>query len=435
MASLESKASLTGLANRHIAYKAEQLRDFFFSEWDVISALDLADEAEFRAAIEDAFRTYAYSLLRSRTEAILAFDGNGALAMDAGLPAHPEAAVPAGAWRPERAGWFEKTLFGEVRVGVAFQLEPIGWTVAVTELKSTFMLDARSIQITHAWILLAAVAIAAVFLAAQVRRITRPLEQLAQAIGGISASMDLTQTLPVEYPDEIGSLAAEFNIMVAALRQNYGQLETTAAAERAARQAAVAQETETLLLLSRLSDFRDEETGQHLRRIGAMSVLFSRLLGQGELEQRLIRHSAPLHDIGKIGIDDAILRKPGKLSAAEFEEIKRHTVIGHELLKDSRSVYLAEGATIALTHHERWDGSGYPRGLSGEAIPLNGRIVSLVDVFDALTSVRPYKQAWSPDEALASIARERGTHFDPRLVDLFTENFQLFLADWRADPA
>ena len=139
-------------------------------------------------------------------------------------------------------------------------------------------------------------------------------------------------------------------------------------------------------------------------------------------------HSSALHDIGKIGISDAILHKPGKLSPEEFEEVKLHTGIGYELLRNSKSIFLVAGASIALYHHENWDGSGYPQGLAGEAIPLNSRIVSIVDVFDALVSDRPYKQAWTQEAALEFLTSQRGLKFDPQLVDLFIGNFSLFRA-------
>ena len=133
-----------------------------------------------------------------------------------------------------------------------------------------------------------------------------------------------------------------------------------------------------------------------------------------------------MHDIGKLAVPESILLKPGKLSAEESEKMKAHTTFGHELLKDARSIFLIEGAKIALTHHEKWDGSGYPAGLKGEDIPLSGRIVSIVDVFDALTSSRPYKQAWSFESVRDYIAEQRGKHFDPRLADLVLENFSAF---------
>ncbi len=427
VAALESRASLTRLANKHLAYKSEQLRDFFYSEWDVLNAIGLGSEREYRAASEEAFRSYAYSLLRSPTERVLAFDRNGSLIFQASLGSDYVDSQAEGDSISIAPGWFEATLFGELRVGVAFELEPIQWTVALTELQSSFLLDAKNMQYTIAGILAAAIIVMTIFLSLYLARIIRPLESLTGAIGRISTDMNFDQKLTIEFDDEIGRLAFKFNEMVHTLQENYHRLQETMKAEKSARDAAVAQEEETLFLLSKVSDFRDEETGEHLKRIGALSALFAELLGQDHTMQKLIRYSSPLHDIGKIGITDAILRKPGKLSTAEFEEIKRHTVLGYEILKNTHSIYLSEGATIALTHHERWDGSGYPTGLKGEDIPLSGRIVSIIDVYDALCSQRPYKEAWTPERAMDYIAGQGGKHFDPNLVKLFVEHSQRFI--------
>jgi putative two-component system response regulator len=138
-------------------------------------------------------------------------------------------------------------------------------------------------------------------------------------------------------------------------------------------------------------------------------------------EAELFRHASAMHDVGKIAIPDSILRKPGKLTAAEWAIMKRHTTIGGDLLAGSRSPLVQMGEVIARTHHERWDGNGYPAGLVGKDIPLVGRICAICDVFDALMSVRPYKPAWTIDATLEEIARQSGHHFDPRLVDLLLE--------------
>ena len=134
---------------------------------------------------------------------------------------------------------------------------------------------------------------------------------------------------------------------------------------------------------------------------------------------RLIRRAAPLHDIGKIGIPDAILLKPGRLTEDEFDHMKRHTTIAAEMLAGGASAQIAIAEQIAGTHHERWDGTGYPAGLAGDAIPIAGRIVAVADVFDALTHERPYKHAWPIDEALAELCRQRGRQFDPEVIDAF----------------
>src|SRR5689334_8482630 len=178
-------------------------------------------------------------------------------------------------------------------------------------------------------------------------------------------------------------------------------------------------EKETLLRLARAGEFRDEETGYHLIRMSRYSRLIANALGLEHEEAETIELAAPLHDIGKIGIPDQILLKPAKLDSTEWEVMRRHPVIGHEILKGSASKYVRMGALIALGHHERFDGTGYPNGLEGDHIPLCARIVAVADVYDALTSVRPYKKAWKPADALDYIRAQRGKHFDPRLADAF----------------
>lgn len=176
-------------------------------------------------------------------------------------------------------------------------------------------------------------------------------------------------------------------------------------------------EQELIYRLSRAAEFRDPETGAHIKRMAHYSQLIAQQLGMDNGFQKLVLEAAPLHDVGKIGIPDSILLKPGKLTEEEFEIMKGHSSLGFELLKDSASDVLMAGAEIALHHHEKFDGSGYPRGLAGESIAILGRIVAVADVFDALTSVRPYKKAWSLTEARIYLEEGRGKHFDPRCVD------------------
>ena len=178
-------------------------------------------------------------------------------------------------------------------------------------------------------------------------------------------------------------------------------------------------EKETLLRLARAGEFRDEETGYHLIRMSRYSRLIAVALGLDHDEAETVELSAPLHDIGKIGIPDHILLKQGKLDDTEWQVMRRHPVIGHEILKGSASKYVRMGALIALGHHEKYEGSGYPNGLVGDHIPLCARIVAVADVYDALTSVRPYKTAWPEERAFEYITSQAGRHFDPRMVDAF----------------
>jgi putative two-component system response regulator len=173
--------------------------------------------------------------------------------------------------------------------------------------------------------------------------------------------------------------------------------------------------------LGRAAEYRDNETGNHILRMSHISALLAKSIGWNETDCELILHASPMHDIGKIGIPDHILLKPGKFEPDEWEIMKTHAVIGAHILDGDDSDLMQCASEIALTHHEKWDGSGYPQGLSGEAIPLAGRIAALADVFDALTSARPYKKAWTVEAAVDLINANSGTHFDPGLVTVLSE--------------
>lgn len=184
----------------------------------------------------------------------------------------------------------------------------------------------------------------------------------------------------------------------------------------------VMREYEALHILSRLAEYRDPETGSHIARVAHYSKLLAKEYGLSDKEQDILFFASPLHDIGKIGIHDDILLKPGKLDEEEFEIMKTHSIIGYEILKESKNPYLQAGAIIAMQHHEKYNGSGYYHGLQGEEIHIYGRITAIADVFDALTSKRPYKKSWSFEDAYAFIVQESGRHFDPHLVELFQKN-------------
>jgi putative two-component system response regulator len=176
---------------------------------------------------------------------------------------------------------------------------------------------------------------------------------------------------------------------------------------------------DTVCRLTRVAEYRDDETGAHVRRISEYAALLARAAGLQETTVQTIRYGATMHDLGKVGVPDRILRKPGKLDEDEWRIMRRHPTIGAEILKGCRASYTRMGRIIALTHHERWDGTGYPRGLRGEQIPLVGRIAAIADVFDALTTQRAYKAAFPLQESLDVIKMGRGLMFDPRLVDAF----------------
>jgi putative two-component system response regulator len=187
-------------------------------------------------------------------------------------------------------------------------------------------------------------------------------------------------------------------------------------------------EYEISLRLGRAAEFRDLDTGMHIRRVSEMAAELGRLAGLSAEECEILCHAAPLHDVGKIGIPDSILLKPATLETPEFEIMKQHTVIGGKILSDAGQYpVLSVGQIVALQHHEKWDGSGYPAGLSGTGIHLYARILSIVDVYDALTSERPYKMAYSLAAALDFMSEQRGRYFDPELLDLFLAHQENFI--------
>lgn len=176
---------------------------------------------------------------------------------------------------------------------------------------------------------------------------------------------------------------------------------------------------ETIFRLAKVSEYRDENTGAHISRVSEYSAAVATALKLDNKTVDIIRSASPMHDIGKVGIPDYVLLKPGKFEPEEWEIMKTHTIIGSKILENSKTPLIQTAQIIALTHHEKWDGSGYPNHLKGKAIPIEGRIVAIADVFDALTTQRSYKNAFSLEKAFSIILNERGTHFDPKIAEVF----------------
>ncbi|OEJ68996.1 HD domain-containing phosphohydrolase [Magnetovibrio blakemorei] len=185
---------------------------------------------------------------------------------------------------------------------------------------------------------------------------------------------------------------------------------------------------EVVRRLGRAAEYKDNETGMHVVRMSKIAELLGRAIGMSEEDVKLLLHASPMHDIGKIGIPDSVLLKPGKLDPAEWEVMKTHAQIGIEILGDHVSPLMQMARMVAYSHHEKWDGSGYPRALKGDAIPLVGRITAVADVFDALTSERPYKKAWIIEDAAQFIKDQSGIHFDPAIVEQFCKHFEAIAA-------
>lgn len=185
---------------------------------------------------------------------------------------------------------------------------------------------------------------------------------------------------------------------------------------------------EVIFTMGSIGETRSKETGLHVKRVAEYSRLLARLSGLEEYEADLIAMASPMHDIGKVGIPDSILNKKGKLTVEEFEVMKTHVTIGYDMLKHSDRPILKTAATIALEHHEKWDGSGYPKGLKGSDIHIYGRVTALADVFDALGSERCYKKAWADEDIFALLNEQKAKHFDPNLIDMFFANLDDFFA-------
>jgi response regulator RpfG family c-di-GMP phosphodiesterase len=185
---------------------------------------------------------------------------------------------------------------------------------------------------------------------------------------------------------------------------------------------------EVVFTMGSIGESRSKETGNHVKRVAEYSKLMALAYGLEEDEAEMLKQASPMHDIGKVAIEDTILKKPGKLDAKEFTRMQKHAQIGYEMLKHSQRPLLKTAAIVAYEHHEKWNGNGYPRGLSGEDIHIYGRITALADVFDALGTNRVYKKAWDDDKIFKLFHEEKGKHFDPKLVDIFFDNLQQFLS-------
>jgi putative two-component system response regulator len=224
------------------------------------------------------------------------------------------------------------------------------------------------------------------------------------------------------------------------VRMLYNQRRRTAeileAKVRERTQELVDTQLEIVRRLGRAGEYRDNDTGMHVIRMSKSCQRLALAAGLGEKLSELILHASPMHDVGKIGIPDHVLLKPGKLTADEWAIMKTHATIGADILGEHGSEIMTTAATIAISHHEKWDGSGYPQGTKGEQIPIEGRIAAICDVFDALTSERPYKKAWTVDDAVAYINDNSGKQFDPTLVKLFNQVLPdlLRIRDRYADP-
>ena len=251
------------------------------------------------------------------------------------------------------------------------------------------------------------------------------LQETEDRVKGIDAGCDDFISKPVDKMELLARVRSllkvkAYNDLLSNYRKELeSDVKTRTAELKQALEKIKATSLETIYRLSMASEYKDTDTGTHIKRMSRYSAAIARRMGLDTSTVETILYSAPMHDLGKIGIPDHILLKPAMLDPAEWEIMKQHSVIGAKILKNSDAAFIRLGEIIAYSHHEKWDGSGYPRGLKGTEIPIAGRITAIADVFDALTSKRPYKEPFPVENALAIIKEGRGSHFDPDVVDAF----------------
>lgn len=262
------------------------------------------------------------------------------------------------------------------------------------------------------------IAAAAYFVATS---LIRPVITLSNLAKEITRTQDYTQKVMVHRDDEVGQLSDAFNTMIGGMDQ---ALEEIIALNKEIEDT----QREVVFTMGSIGESRSKETGNHVKRVAEYTKLLALNYGLDENEAEMLKQASPMHDIGKVAIPDAVLNKPGRFDEQERKIMDTHAALGFEMLKNSQRILLKMAATVAYEHHEKWDGSGYPRALSGEDIHIYGRITALADVFDALGSDRVYKQAWSDEKIFTLFKEERGKHFDPKLVDIFFEHLDEFLA-------
>jgi response regulator RpfG family c-di-GMP phosphodiesterase len=248
----------------------------------------------------------------------------------------------------------------------------------------------------------------------------RPLITLSNTAKKITKTQDYTQQVSFDRDDEIGQLSEAFNTMIGGMDRALGEI-------TALNTEVEDTQREVVFTMGSIGESRSKETGNHVRRVAEYSKLLALYYGMEEDEAEMLKQASPMHDIGKVAIPDAVLNKPGRFDEEERRIMDTHAALGYDMLKHSQRPLLVMAATVAYEHHEKYDGSGYPRGLSGENIHIYGRITALADVFDALGSDRVYKNAWDDERIFTLFKEERGKHFDPELIDIFFGHLDEFL--------
>jgi len=408
--------------NRLMVYKAEDLMRHISSQWSLLLENGLQDDSAYLESLRRSVRSYSITMLKEESEWILAVDENHKPIYSVGAIVSEELiaeSIAAIELTDKGDVWINGRFGGENRVGYGFYVPAMGWTIYITDLKRSYFGEMSYIRTIYIIMILITAFVSSLFIVFYVNRSMKPLRRVISDMHGIVMERNFERRVTPVQDDEVGALAREFNLMSDYLDRAMSRLKNIAHSEAEARIEIRNRERETLDVLSKTSDHKDPETARHTTRVGMYASLLSEFRGDSQEEIDLMRWAVPLHDLGKVGIPDAILLKSESLSGKERKIMMSHVNIGHEILRNTKSSILRAGSDIALSHHERWDGSGYPGNLKGTDIPVRGRITGLVDVFDALTTARPYKKAWTLDRTVEWIRDNRGKEFDPELVDLF----------------
>ncbi|HUX42456.1 MAG TPA: HD domain-containing phosphohydrolase [Rectinemataceae bacterium] len=419
-----ARTGMVRLAMASLSFKAEVLQQYMDSQWKLLVNQGFATDPEFKKAVMLSAGDYARSLLRNRTEWICAVDLDGNLVSSASRGSG-ETGVPDALLSAMKEGRTGPVVFGEgrrSRYGQAFFFAPLSWYVMVSDTASAIFAETNQMTTTILTGFGVTAMLSLLLLFFITGAIVGPLTRVTEGMKEIVRSNNFEARITVTSDDEVGDLTRHFNALCGELDRSYSRIHDIALREVEARYQLLERELEAIVALGKVAEFRDEDTATHIVRVGLYAKILAGIFYETEEDKRSLYYAAPLHDLGKIGVPDLILLKPAALDSGELAIMRTHTTIGYEILKEFRNPALIMGGSIALTHHERFDGKGYPRGLKGKDIPLCGRILAIVDVFDALTSKRPYKKAWPVEEAFDYVVRERGGHFDPEIATAFLDS-------------
>ena len=418
-----ARSGMIRLAIESLSFKAEMLHQFANAQWNLLETQGFQDDPDFRKAVELSISEYARSLLRDDSEWITAMTLDGETQVSvARADQIPE--VDAALREQMTIGQTGPIVIGRSgaeRYGQAFFFEPLEWYVVISNSAAAIFAETNRATVAILLGFSISLLLSLGLLVVLTGRIVRPITQVSDGMTEIIRTNRFDKRIPVLGSDEVARLTLQFNALCMELDRSYTRIHDIAVREIQARYDIADREQQAIIALGKVAEFRDEDTASHTIRVGLYSKILADIFFQDDEDRKSIFYAATLHDIGKIGIPDSILLKPGGLDAEEFKQMQNHTIIGYNILKEFKNPALAMGAEIAMSHHERYDGKGYPRGLAGTDIPLSGRILAIVDVFDAMTSERPYKKAWHPDRAFEYIESQVGCHFDPELAVAFLD--------------